>query len=145
MKRVPFLVAFLVVISIAATAGFRSSSDKKARQLVGRWEMVSGDYDGHSTRNPDFVSVKVISAHHFLYLEYNKKTAKLQGVGSGSYTFDGDTYSEHIEFTERPESPDANTLIGTNVSFHVKVDGDTLTQTGKLLGRDLKEVYKRAD
>jgi hypothetical protein len=50
-----------------------------------------------------------------------------------------------VNFSERVDSPEAKQLIGKELSFKVKVEGDTMTQTGQLLGRDLKEVYKRAD
>ena len=105
----------------------------------------SGEYGGQSILTPDVVSIKMISASHYLYLDYDKKTMKTIGVGSGSYSYDRDTYTEHVNFAERENVPEAKQMIDKEVSFKVKLAGDTLTQTGQLLGRDLKEVYKRAD
>ena len=54
-------------------------------------------------------------------------------------------YTEHVNFAERENVPEAKQMIDKEVSFKVQLAGDTPTQTGQLLGRDLKEVYKRAD
>jgi hypothetical protein len=144
MKRLPLLLAVLALITVTIGAGFNAAGGKK-NQLIGRWEMQSGEYGGQSTTTPDVVEIKMISASHYLYLAYDKKSMKSIGVGSGSYSYDGDTYTEHVNFSERVDSPEAKQLIGKELSFKVKVEGDTMTQTGQLLGRDLKEVYKRAD
>jgi hypothetical protein len=145
MKRLALLVAVLAIVSTTISAGFNAAKEKKKSLVIGRWQMVSGEYGGQTMLTPDAVSIKMISGNHFMYLDYDKKTAKMVGVGCGSYTYDGDTYSEHIDFADRPSVPDATQLIGKDASFHLKVEGDTLTQTGQLLGQDLKEVYKRAD
>ena len=41
----------------------------------------------------------------------------------------------------------ANAVLNVHaiLTFTVKVDGDTLTQTGEILGTSLKEIYKRLD
>ena len=144
MKRLLFWLGVLALITVTIAAGFNAAGGKK-NQLIGRWEMQSGEYGGQSTTTPDVVQIKMISASHYLYLDYDKKLMKTIGVGSGSYSYDGDTYTEHVNFADRDGFPDAKQLIEKEVSFKVKVEGDTMTQTGQLLGRDLKEVYRRAD
>jgi len=55
---------------------------------------------------------------------HDKKSMKTIGVGSGSHSYDGDTYTEHVSFAERENVPEAEQLIEKEVSFKVTVEGN---------------------
>ena len=72
--------------------------------------------------------------------------AKSFSAGGGTYTLDGDTYSEHIEFFVAPK------FVGTTIKFKITWNGDEWTQSGTLplksLGVadhdvDIQETYRR--
>ena len=109
--------------------------------IVGTWEMVSGEINGQPEVGK---SVKMISAHHFIFVQYDAKTMKTQAAGSGTYTLNGDSYVEHIEFFDIV-GQDAPKLVGTDAKFTVKVNGDSLTQEGMAGNFSIKETYKRLD
>ncbi|MBV9303921.1 MAG: lipocalin family protein [Acidobacteriaceae bacterium] len=109
------------------------------KHIVGTWELVSGEINGQPVTGKH---IKMISAHHFLWIIYDPKTLKTQGAGSGTYTVNGDSYVEHIEFFD---VGGAEGMIGTDAKFTVKVDGDTLTQEGMAGTTQIKETYKRLD
>ncbi|MBV8866301.1 MAG: lipocalin family protein [Acidobacteriaceae bacterium] len=120
-----------------------SSSDTKSlnHHLPGTWELVSAEYGGQ-TAPTDMKEVKIISTKHFMFITYDRKTSKAIRNGTGTYTLDGDSYTEHVDFMSG-EGTDGAT--GKDFTFKIKLDTDTLTQTGDIMGTSLKEVYRRVD
>jgi hypothetical protein len=55
----------------------------------------------------------------------------------GTYTLDGDTYEETVEFA----TGQSTQLVGQKFKFKIKVEGDTYTQTG--IGNPYNEVWNR--
>jgi uncharacterized protein (TIGR03067 family) len=138
--------ALLICLSTGllwAAIAWADSSDTKSlnNHLAGTWELVSAEYGGQPAPT-DMKEVKMISARHFMFITYDKKTSKAIRSGTGSYTLDGDSYTEHVDFMSGEDSDGA---MGKDLTFKVKLDGDTLTQTGDIMGTSLKEVYKRVD
>jgi uncharacterized protein (TIGR03067 family) len=126
----------------AAIAWARSSDAKSLNNdLAGTWELVSAEYGGQAAPN-DMKELKMISAKHFMFITYGRKSSKAIRNGTGSYTLDGDSYTEHVDFMSG-EGTDGAT--GKDFIYKIKLDGDTLTQTGDIMGTSLKEVYKRVD
>ena len=56
---------------------------------------------------------------------------------------DGNSYTEHVDFMSEEISAG---IVGKDQPFTVKLDGDTLTQTGALSnGQSLSESWKRVN
>jgi uncharacterized protein (TIGR03067 family) len=128
---------------LLAAITWAESSDTKSlnNHLAGTWELVSAEYGGQ-TAPVDMKELKMISAKHFMFITYDRKTSKAIRHGTGTYTLDGDSYTEHVDFMSG-EGTDGAT--GKDFTFKIKLDGDTLTQTGDIMGMNLKEVYRRVD
>ena len=141
MKRLITVIgtAALVIATIAWAQS--STSAPQATRIIGTWQLVSGEIGGQDSLG-NGTEIKMISAKHFMWISYDKSKMKTTGAGSGSYSLKGNTYTEHIDFID---VSGGEGLAGTDVVFTVKVDGDTLTQTGEIQGAPLKEIYKRVD
>ena len=143
MKRLFLILSGLALLAICIGAGYKAGGKKNS--IVGTWLPVSEDFGGQNLLKPDTVTIKMNSNSHFMWIAYDKTSMKTTGSGSGSYTVNGDTYVEHVDFAWREGGSDQAKVIGTEITFKIKIDGDTLTQTGQILGRDFKEVFKRVD
>jgi hypothetical protein len=133
----------LLVFAIALTAAFPAFSQTNGNQarrspLEGTWEMVSGQQLPKGARD-----IKIISAGHFVWVAYDTEKGKPLYTGGGTYILNESSYTEHVEFMSDEISAG---VLGKDQRFTVKVDGDTLTQTGALSnGQSLSETWKRAN
>jgi hypothetical protein len=76
----------------------------------------------------DFKMIKIINNTHFAFLRHDlnppKDSSNHFDAGGGSYTLNGDQYTEHLDYyTDR-------NWEGKPFNFTVQINGDTLTQTG---------------
>jgi hypothetical protein len=131
----------LLVIAIALPTAFlvvaqTSGSQATKSPLEGTWEMVSGQEWPKGIRD-----IKMISGGHFIWVAYDTVKRKPVYVGGGTYILNGNSYTEHVDFMSEEISAG---IAGKDQPFTVKVDGDTLTQTGALSsGEKLAETWKR--
>ena len=111
------------------------------------YTLPSADSSNSDLFTDYFRQIKIINQTHFVWIEQDT-SQEVSGFGGGKYTLDGDKYTEHIEIFYDPRG------IGKSFTFKMKVEGDTLIQSGtmpfKKLGladSDLEtyEVYKRID
>ena len=145
-----FLSIFLEFVFVFSSSTF--AQDKK-NPIEGTWEMISGKL---STPDTTYLfpitdhdqQIKMISRTHFVWISQDTSRKDVYGFGGGKYTLDGDKYTEHIEIFYDP------IWIGKSITFTMKVEGDTLIQSGttalKKLGladydMETYEVYKRLD
>jgi hypothetical protein len=132
-----------IIFAIALTTGFLALSctnghNAKKGQLDGTWQLISGQPLPKGARD-----IKIISGGHFIFVAYDTETGKPLYTGGGSYTLNGSSYTEHIDFAS---DQIAAGLIGKDQPFTVKADGDTFTQTGTLSnGKGLSETWKRVN
>jgi hypothetical protein len=129
-------------------------------QLVGVWELVSGQIGGQPSPKT-LHQLKFITRNRWIWIAKNDSGPKqLQtaadslrmfrniAAGSGTYTVQGTTYTEKIEFFSDPA------YIGLSLPFACRTEGDRFYQTGTLpvfeggkKVRDLPiaEVYRRVE
>jgi hypothetical protein len=145
-----FLSLFLVFVFLLSCT---TSAQEKKNPIEGTWELVSAKWTSPDTTSFFPITdhdrqIKMISRSHFVWISQDTSRKDVYGFGGGKYTLDGDKYTEHIEMFLSPE------WIGKSVTFKMKVEGDTLIQSGKmplkklgLADYDLEtyEVYKRTD
>ena len=140
MKRILFVSAITLTVVVLASSQSRSDQAKTS-QLEGTWEMVSGY--GAIRPAQGRRQIKIFSRGHFVFALYNTETGKLIWAGGGTYTLNGTSYTEHVDFMSEAISAG---IAGKDQSFTVTVEGDTLTQKGRLSsGEKLNETWKRVD
>ncbi len=107
-----------------------------ARDMVGTWVLVGkpgkvGEPPAAGGR------LKFRTGRHWTMTQANADTGLTILHDGGTYTLDGDKYVESIEYASQSSAND----IGKSFMFTVKVEGDTMTQTG--IGNPYTEVWKR--
>src|SRR5881227_2245074 len=91
MKNV--LSVFAIALTIMLLAWSQTRGDQAKGQLEGTWEMVSGQQLPKGTRD-----VKIISGGHFVWVIYDTEKAKPIYTAGGTYTLNGTSYTEHVDF-----------------------------------------------
>jgi hypothetical protein len=146
-RRAIRVAAVLLVSAVTLPAGAGdqpakkgAESDKLAKELVGTWVLV-GTPDNVGEPPKSGGRLKFRTGRHWAITQADAKTGKVMFHHGGTYTLDGDTYTETVEYANEGTAD----LIKKTFTFKVKVEGDTYTQTG--VGKDnpfKAEVWKRA-
>jgi hypothetical protein len=134
------ITKIVAVLLAGAFLGWSQTNNGRAKNtgLDGTWELVSGQPLPESARD-----IKIISRGHFIFTAYDVRSGKPLYTGGGTYTFNGDSYTEHIDFASAEISAG---LVGKDQPFTVKLNGDVFTQTGtRSNGKPLAEIWKRID
>jgi hypothetical protein len=101
--------------------------------LAGTWRLISGaTITKGDTAVTDYTRgmsmIKIINGSHFAFLKHKQEAPKDSSNqfdgGGGSYTLDGNTYTEHLDYYG-----DRN-WEGKTFTFTVSISNDTLTQKG---------------
>jgi hypothetical protein len=106
-----------------------------AQQLLGAWVLV-GEPGDVGEPQPG-ARMKFWGEKHWVITEPDPNTGKTVFHHGGTYTLDGDKYVETIKFANENTAH----LIGKELRFRIKVEGDTYTQVGD--GNPYTEVWKR--
>lgn len=121
-------IAVFIFISVA----FRGQEKKPS--LVGSWKLISGTtISGKDTVRTDYTQgksfVKIINATHFAFLQHDLEKGKGKEAsyssGGGTYSLQGNQYTEHLEYCSDRQ------WEGNDFSFTVSLKNDTLIQTGR--------------
>jgi hypothetical protein len=130
----------------------QKASDKAAMHgpTDGAWRLVSYKY-----RDADLTEVpkdqrnhqKYITGGRFIWIDINPNTKEIQSAAGGKYVLDGKTMKETPEFGL---GADSVAMRGIEQTFTVKLEGDTLRQSGTLKfgganpeNMKLEEVWER--
>jgi len=131
------LISAIVLAGVVLARSQTNGSPVKKSQLDGTWELVSGQPLPKGARD-----IKIISGGHFIFVAYHAENGKPLYTGGGTYTLNGSSYTEHMDFASDEIS--GASLVGKDQKFTAKVDGDTFTQSGTLsTGKALSETWKR--
>ena len=104
-----------------------------ATRINGTWRLLSGTTITKGVSSvTDYTKVKsmikIINDTHFAFLKHRfnepKDSSNQFDAGGGSYTLNGDQYTEHLDYYV-----DKN-WEGKPFTFTVTIDGDTLVQKG---------------
>ncbi len=127
-----------VILTVTGTFGIAQTN-----VVQGTWQLVSYDH-GQGLKNGEddhHQELKMISSKHFVWVLYDGNKKKTLASGNGTYTLEGQSYVEHVDFIDVDPK-----LIGKDQSFTIKVEGDTLSQSGVLSdGTHIVETWKRVD
>jgi len=127
----------LVVLHAADKTPAAAASSQLANDLIGTWVLVGkpgevGEAPATGGR------LKFLTGKHWTVTQADPKTGLTIFHHGGTYTLNGNEYIENVEYANESTT----NLIGQAFKFTVKVEGDTLTQTG--IGNPWTEVWKRA-
>ena len=121
--------AFILFLFILISCETRKSSP----EITGTWQLISGtliekqdttvtDY----TKNKKFI--KIINRTHFAFLGHDldkgKDSASFYSSGGGTYSLEGNSYTEHLEFCSD------RAWEHNDFQFTISLDADTLIQRG---------------
>jgi hypothetical protein len=137
MKKAAIGIVSIVVAALAGMgAGPRVGDGQGRNRVEGTWE--------HTFANePRLRLIKVINQDHFIWVTYLKETRMPVTTAGGTYTLDGDSYKEQVEFG-RFGSPELQEGVGKEHAFRIKIDGDTMTLIdAPTNGNRLREIWKR--
>ncbi|MBI1768841.1 MAG: lipocalin-like domain-containing protein [Bacteroidetes bacterium] len=113
--------------------------------MEGTWQLISGTVvEKGDTVFTDYTKahpmIKIINKTHFAFLNHDLKKGKdstaLFVAGGGPYELKGDQYTEHLEYCSARE------WEGNDFRFTLKVQNDTLTQSGieKIEGTEVNRL-----
>ena len=111
---------------------------KLAKDLIGTWVLVGtpnkvGEVPKSGGR------LKFFTGKHWTITQADPDTGKVIFHHGGTYTLDGDNYTETIEYANESTAD----LIKKTLKFKIKVDGDTYTQVAVGEDNPYTEVWKR--
>ncbi|VAW10301.1 hypothetical protein MNBD_BACTEROID03-1575 [hydrothermal vent metagenome] len=103
-------------------------NDRSSTELVGTWKLVYGDVLENDSLTVKDVStsdfIKIINRSHFAFFNQRRDTGKDFYGGAGTYTLEGNTYKETLNYTSVDE------IRGHEFPFTIEIKGDTLVQRG---------------
>jgi hypothetical protein len=125
--------ATLIVLVTIAGCTERSKDDPKIAgpvSLAGSWKLLTGTIiEKGDTTVTDYTKdrsfIKIINDSHFAFLNHTlRKDTTDFSAGGGTYTLNGNSYTEHLEYCTAKE------WEGHDFTFTVTIANDTLIQTG---------------
>lgn len=123
MKRPILLAAVFAFAAIAivwAAVPERKAEPPLAERMTGVWTIKGGEADIPK----DSRFLKFITSKRWCVVSSSTVTGQLTGGIGGRYTLEGDTYIETVEYSANAD------MIGKKLTFKLKVENDTFTQTG---------------
>ena len=137
-RSIRFLIATglaLITLMAIGAADDKPQPEKAHRgPLEGTWEHTFEDAPQHR-------QVKIINQTHFVWVTYVREDGRPLLLAGGTYTFDGKTYKEKVEFGG-PGLPAE--LVGKEQTFTAELEGDKWTHSGTLSNDfRVREIWRR--
>ena len=126
-------VACIAILFIFCVS-FKShvTSENNTNQMNGVWKYVSGAVPVES--------IKIITKERFIWTWIMDN--KIVASASGTYTFDGETYIENVDFG----TENMSNLFGKKSVFKIRFEGNKMYSSGTLAERaPLDEVWERIE
>jgi hypothetical protein len=139
-SRIPNPLRSMFTMTILFLAFSFGCNPVEQSPIVGAWQLdhvkfIAGDtlyLEAPGTVSVD--QIKLWSASHFVFVgqfvgdtsimdDFGLDTTVMDSYGGGTYTLEGNSYEEHIEFHTDPGS------VGNTVKMLVEISNDTLVQT----------------
>jgi len=127
---IPFILVCLLVTGCTTNHENADESEDNI-SLEGTWQLIKeihhiyGETEWEDTPE-NLIYMKHITPTHFTWVSYDKSTETLIGTGGGTYTFDGDKYTEYIDFFY----PAGSNELGQAIPFTVGMEEGQWFHTG---------------
>ncbi len=146
MKTFQAIFIVLVVMIASCSAPKKEvpvETKTPAQELEGVWKITYGKiiYPDTVVEVTDSHKLKILVGGRFAH--GNQETDSTLTAGGGTYAYDGQTYTENIEYFTIPS------LVGQSVKFGVKLEGGKWSLSGTLRVDDedvkIEEVWERVE
>jgi hypothetical protein len=143
MKKTALILSSVLILAFTSALLAQQSSTKTDTKPLGTWQLVSTKY-GDAKAFEDYPKerkrVKMITATHFNWVDYDTQTKKVSSSAGGPYSYRNGTYVETIDFV----GDGMETYQGKKQEFAIRIDGNKLFQSGQLSdGLKIEEVWQR--
>ncbi len=143
MKKTGLTLSAVLILAITAALIAQQPPAKGSGLHLGTWQLVStkyGDAKEFSDYPKESQRLKLITATHFTWVDYDTRTKKISSSAGGPYGLREGAYTETIEFV----GDGMETYLGKKQEFTIRIDGDKLFQSGQLSdGLKIEEVWQR--
>ena len=143
MKKIALILSTVVILAFTAALVAQQPPAKGGTSHLGTWQLVStkyGEAKDFSDYPKEHQRLKMITATHFIWVDYDTRTKKISSSAGGPYSFREGVYSETIEYV----GEGMETYLGKKQEFTIRIDGDKLFQSGQLSdGLKIEEVWQR--
>src|SRR5215510_9180523 len=129
------------VIVAGLLLGLLGCASERGNPLEGTWELIEAKYTppDPAFNLAEWRAIKILTKTHWVFLNQKREATKLTsftndaellaaaktfGAGGGTYTLNGDTYTEHVQFFQAPN------YVGMSLSWKITWEGDEWIQTG---------------
>src|ERR1700680_1921557 len=131
-----FRMASSLFLCVLFSCESKQNTEKPAgpvNSMIGTWELISGTtIQGKDTTITDYTKnrkfLKIINGSDFAFVGHDlnkgKDSLAFYSSGAGTYTLTDSSYTEHLQFCSD------RAWEGTDFTFHVLIQNDSLTQTG---------------
>jgi hypothetical protein len=103
------LIVLLPVIIISCNLQTQQKAERTGLPLQGTWKLLTGTLiEKGDTTITDYTEhlsfIKIINESHFAFLQHDTRKDSINfSAGGGSYTLNGDNYTEHLEYCSAKE------------------------------------------
>lgn len=130
-KTILVFMSLLLILNLGCTFEKGSEGDTRDISLEGTWRLVKTIEIGHedTTDRRDSgnkMYMKHLNKTHWTWAEYDYANNRLLGAGGGTYTLEGNIYTEDIQFYYPPGSAE----LGQAIPFTVEMDGSLWRHAG---------------
>lgn len=142
------LTALLFLTAVFTFSSFRASDSEsgkksKAPDITGTWKLESYRYGSGSSAFTSLPEnrprIKLITNNSFQWASYDPDTRKIMEAAGGTYTLEGDKYTETLNYGYNMDS-----YTGTQSIFSIKIENDMMFISGKLsTGYQIEEVWQK--
>ena len=130
MKNFALLLIAISIFTSCTTTPKNEAQKENKLPINGTWKLLTGTLiEKGDTTITDYTKdksfIKIINDSHSSFLSHTlRKDTTDFSAGGGSYTLNGNNYTEHLEYCSAKE------WEGHDFSFTVSINNDTLTQSG---------------
>ena len=143
MRKTSWILGAVAFLAFTAALVAQQQPAQGGGSHLGTWQLVStkyGDAKDFSDYPKESRRLKMITATHFTWVDYDTKTKKVSSSAGGPYTLRDGVYTETIEFV----GAEMETYVGKKQEFTIRIEGDKLFQSGRLSdGLKIEEVWQR--
>jgi len=143
LQAISIVLAAMIVSCSAPKNEAPVKTKTPAQELEGVWKMTYGKiiYPDTVIEVTDSHSIKILLSGRFAF--GNQDSDSTLTAGGGTYEYDGQTYTENIEYFTIPS------LVGQSVKFDIKLEDGKWSHSGTIPSDDgelkLEEIWERVE
>jgi hypothetical protein len=116
-----------------------------AQQLQGTWKLTAASWNTDTKQFADNTMYKIFTEDRFAFLWYDPASNSFTGAGGGTYTVDGNRFTEKIEYLSLD-----STGVGTSQTYDFEILNGILHQYGEMNTTDfsnysIQEFYGKVE